>query len=301
MLKAICLGRCKYDINLLVDKTPIEGSTNEFFDKIGCGGGTAANVAVALGKWGIGNAISGVIGNDVFGNRIKEEFDKAHLDTRYLEQSYNNDTPISTVIINKTTGKATTYNMSDKFVSIKKNDYDFTPDLIVVDGYDSVSSKNLLERFPNCKAVLCADIITKEVYNLCHKADYVICTKEFASAATGIPYDENNIQSVAEMYQKLKGKNLKTDFLIFLGEKGVVYCLNNQIKISPMLNTEVVDRNGDYDIFAAAFSYIIVTENDLEKGVKYGTIAASLSSKNVGARISIPTIDEIKNLYDQNY
>ena len=301
MLKAICLGRSKYDINILMEGAPVEGTTYEFFNKIGCGGGTASNVAVALGRWGIGSAISGVVGNDIFGNRIREEFDKVHLDTRYLEQSFNNDTALSIITINKGTGKFTTYNASDKFVSIKKMDYDFNPDLIVVDGYDSVASKSLLDRFPHSKRVLCADIVTKEVYDLCHKAGYVICTIEFASKATGIPYDENNVKSVAEMYQKLKTKNLKTEFIIFLGDKGVVYCLNNQIKVSPMLQVQVLDRHGDYDMFAAGFSFIIASEGDLEKGVKYGCIAASLNTRTVGARSSIPTLEEVKNLYDQNY
>ena len=86
-----------------------------------------------------------------------------------------------------------------------------------------------------------------------------------------------------------------------MGDKGVVYCLNNQIKVSPLLQMEVVDRHGDYDMFAAGFSFIIASEGDLEKGVKYGCIAASLNSRTIGARTSIPTLEEIKNLYDQNY
>ena len=32
MLKSICLGRVSYDINLVVDKMPIDGSKNEFFE-----------------------------------------------------------------------------------------------------------------------------------------------------------------------------------------------------------------------------------------------------------------------------
>ena len=38
MLKAIVVGRVCYDINLVVDKMPAEGSTTEFFEKQGCGG-----------------------------------------------------------------------------------------------------------------------------------------------------------------------------------------------------------------------------------------------------------------------
>ena len=301
MLKSICLGRNKYDINIVVDKMPAEGTTTEVFNKIGCGGGTASNVAVSLGKWGIGCAICCVLGNDVYANKIKEEFDKVHLDTRYLEQSYNNDTPLSTIIINKETNNFSIYNLSDKFIAIKKMDYDFTPDLTVVDGYDSVAAKKLLERFPNSTSVLCADIVTKEVYDLCHKSKYVICSSKFAEMAVGIKYDPNNMQSLAEIYQALKKKNLNTEFIIYLNEKGVLYCVNNQIKISPMIQMEVQDRQGGYDAFCAGFSYEIVVDKDLEKAVKYGCISASLNSRSVGTRLSIPTLEEIKKIYEQNY
>lgn len=301
MLKSICLGRMKYEFNLLVDKPPLEGSCNEFFNKVGCGGGTAGNVAYALGKWGIGTAVCGVIGNDVYGNRIKEEFDRVHLDIRYLEQSYSNDTQLSTVVINKETKNHTTYNIADKFVSIKKMDYDFTPDITVVDGYDSVASKALLERFPHSKTVLCADFISKETFDLCHRAKYVICSLQFAEMFSGIKYTPNNMKSLAEIYQTMKKKNLNTEFIIHLGEQGTLYCVNNQIKITPNLKYEVVDRYGDYDMLCAAFAYQIAVDNDLEKAVKFGAIASSLVTRTLGARCSTPTIDEIRKLYEQNY
>ena len=109
------------------------------------------------------------------------------------------------------------------------------------------------------------------------------------------------MQSLAEIYQALKKKNLNTEFIIYLNEKGVLYCVNNQIKISPMIQMEVQDRQGGYDAFCAGFSYEIVVDKDLEKAVKYGCISASLNSRSVGTRLSIPTLEEIKKIYEQNY
>lgn len=301
MLKAISLGRAKYDINMVVDTMPAEGSTQEFFNKVGCGGGAAANVAVGLAKWGINTAFSGVLGNDVFGNRIKEELEAVHIDMRYIEQSFNNDTALSAIIVNKATGFHTIYNMSDKYVGLKKCDFDFTPDLIFVDGYDAIASKNLLDRFPHCLSVLGASIITKETMDLCRKANYVIATKEFAESISGIKIDYQNMKTLGEMYQKLKKRYLKTEFIITLGEKGALYCTNNQIKISPSLKVNVLDTHGARDAFCTAFCYIIATEKDLEKAVKYGCIAAGLATTVVGARLSMPILDDVKKLYEQNY
>lgn len=301
MLKAICLGRVKYDINMLVDVMPPEGSTQEFFNKVGCGGGMASNICIGLSKWGISAAMSGVVGNDVYGNRIREEFDAAHIDLRFLEQSYNNDTPLSTIIINRSTGKHTIYNISDKYVGIKKLDFDFSPDLLVVDGYDAIASKNLLERFPNAPSILIASIITKEVMDLCRKAKYVICTTEFAESVTGKKIDLQKIDTLVECFQKLKKRYLNTQFVITLGDKGALYSIDTQIKISPSLKVQVVDTHGSKDSFAIGFAYIIAQEKDLEKAVKYGCIAAGLATTKIGARPSIPTLEEVRKIYEQSY
>ena len=301
MLKAICMGRLSYDINLVVDKMPVEGSTSEFFEKKGCGGGAAGNFGYALAKWGIGVSVAGVLGNDVNGTRIRKEFESVHIDTRYIEPSYDNDTPISTIIINKVTKNHTVYNISDKYVALKKCDFDFTPDLIVVDGYDVVMDKNLLERFPHCLSVLDASIVTSSVADLLRRVKYAICTQEFAQSVTGVKIDFQHPKTLVELFQKLKRKNLNTEFIVTLGEKGALYCVNNQIKVSPSLKVETVDTYGCGQIFRAAFAYSILTDGDLEKAVKWACIAAGLTSTQIGARTAIPTLEDIKNIYEQNY
>lgn len=301
MLKAICLGRVTYDINLIVDKMPTEGSTTEFFDKQGCGGGAAANIAYCLAKWGIGVAFAGVIGNDPNGTRIKKEFEKVHIDTRYLEPSYDNDTPISLNIINKMTGEHTTLNISDKYVGLKKCDFDFTPDVIVVDGYDVNQAKILLDRFPNALSILDATIMTKSVVELIRKVKYAVLTQEFAEMVTGVKVDFQDPSTLVNLYQKLKKRYLKVEFIVTLGSKGALYSINNQIKVSPSLKVEVVDKNGSGNIFRAAVAHTLVNGGDIEKAVKMGCIASGLSLKQYGARTSIPTLEEIKNTYEQNY
>jgi sugar/nucleoside kinase (ribokinase family) len=301
MLKAICVGRICYDINLVVDKLPVEGSITEFFEKQGCGGGAAANIGYALAKWGIGVAISGVIGNDANGARIKKEFEKLHIDTRYIEPTYDNDTPISINIINKSSGEHTTYNISDKYIGVKKCDFDFSPDLVVVDGYDVSQAKNVLDRFPNALTVLDATIMTKSVVELVRKVKYAVLTQEFAEMITGIKVDFQDPSTLVNLYQKLKKKYLNVEFIVTLGSKGALYSINQQIKVSPSLKVDVVDKNGSGNIFRAAVAYTLANGGDVEKAVKMGCIAAGLSLRTFGARTSIPTMEEITNTYEQNY
>lgn len=301
MIKAICVGRLCYDIILQVDQMPASGTTTEFFEKAGSVGGTGGIVSFCLSKWGIKTSIAGVLGNDYNGTRIRKELEQAHVDTRYIEPSYDNDTPISVIVTDKTTKNHTIYNISDKFVSLKKCDYDFTPDIIFADGYDSVSSKMTLERFPNTPSVIDASIITTSVLELLKKAKYSILTKEFAEAASGLKMDFQHTETLVSVYQKLKKRYSRTEIIITLGEHGVLYCSNNQIKISPILKVDTIDTYGAGAIFRAAFTHAIAASGDIEKAVKFGAIAAALSTTAYGAKNAIPTIEEINKLYEQNY
>lgn len=301
MIKAICLGRATYDINLSVQQAPMEGSTNEFFDRNANIGGTAAIMALCLSKWGINTSLATVLGNDVNGTRIRKELDAAHIDTRYIEPSYENDTPISVIINNESTKRNTIYNISAKYIGLKKCDFDFSPDIICVDGYDSVQAKTLLERFPKAPSVLDATMPTSAVYELVRKCKYAICSKEFAEISTGERIDFQVPETLVNVYQKLKKKYVNTEFVITLGERGALYSINNQIKITPSLKMDVVDTHGCGPIFRAAFAHTIVNGGDVEKATKIGCIAAGLATTKIGAADSIPTLEDIQNLYAQNY
>lgn len=301
MIKAICLGRVTYEIDLVIEKQLEEGSTNEFFDKKGDIGGHAGVVGCCFSKWGIATAVAAVIGNDMNGMRIRKKFEKAHIDTRFIEPTYENDTPVSVVQINKTTKKQTTMNLSDKYISLKKCDFDFMPDIIFVDGYDSVQAKNLLERFPRVISVLDASLITSAVLDLVRKAKVVVATQEFAENAANQRIDFQDTNTLITLFQRLQKKYLKTEFVITLGERGAMYCINNQIKISPTLKVNAVDTHSCGYIFRAALAYTLVNGGDIEKAVKMGCIAAGLSAEKIGTTETIPTLEEIKKVYEQNY
>ena len=301
MIKALCLGRAAFDINLSVPQMPTDGSVINFWDRKGNVGGTAAIMALCLSKWGISTSLSTVLGNDVNGTRIRKTLDKAHIDTRFIEPSYENDTPIAVILNNETTKKNTIFYISDKYAPIKKCDIDYTPDLICVDGYDTTAAKNMLERFPKCISVLDASMATSPVFELMRKAKYAICTKEFAELATADTIDFQQPQTLVNVYQKLKKKYINTEIIITLGDRGALYSINNQIKVTPSLKMDVVDTHGCGPIFRAAFAHTIVLGGDIEKATKIGCIAAGLATREVGAVPSIPTLEEITNLYEQNY
>lgn len=300
MIKTLALGQANYDIYINVDDYPKEGSKDRFINKIGCGGGTACNAAYMLAKWGVSSTFAGVIGNDVYGTRVRKELESVGVDTRYIETSYEKDTVLSFVLVDNKNKIPTSFDVADEFVKLKKFDFDFQPDLIILDGNDTYASKSTLERFPKAVTVLRATRFNQDIANLALKVNYLICSLDFVSGHLKMPIDSNNVQSLVNAYTELRGRYEHQNIIITLGHNGAMYMVGDQIKISPALKIDVVDTSGCGDIFTGAFSYGVASNFTLEKSIKYGNIAAGLAARVVGGRLSIPKLDEVNKIYEKN-
>lgn len=301
MIKVLSIGHASYEIYVQVDESVKENTKTRFVNKIACGGGVAANIAYMLGKWGVSSTFAGVVGNDVFGNRIKKDFESIGSDTRYIETSFDKDTTISFVMVNSANkGARTLLNVADEYVKLTHFDFDFQPDMIIIDGHDPYASKSTLERFPKALSIMCADRFVPDVVDLAKRSEYLICSLNFAEEATKIKIDFNNTTALVKLYDDLRKKFDHQNVIVTMGEKGTLYQLDNQIKISPSIKVNEVDTTGAGDIFKGAFAYSIIQDRDLEKAIKFGNIAAGLSLGTIGTRLSIPKLDEVKKIYEKN-
>lgn len=301
MIKVLSIGHASYEIYVQVDESVKENTKTRFVNKIACGGGVAANIAYMLGKWGVSSTFAGVVGNDVFGNRIKKDFESIGSDTRYIETSFDKDTTISFVMVNSANkGARTLLNVADEYVKLTHFDFDFQPDMIIIDGHDPYASKSTLERFPKALSIMCADRFVPDVVDLAKRSEYMICSLNFAEEATKIKIDFNNTTTLVKLYDDLRKKFDHQNVIVTMGEKGTLYQLDNQIKISPSIKVNEVDTTGAGDIFKGAFAYSIIQDRDLEKAIKFGNIAAGLSLGTIGTRLSIPKLDEVKKIYEKN-
>ena len=123
-MKILCIGHAAYDITLPVDSYPVENKKIRLKeDKVECGGGPAATAAYLLALWGVDTSFAGVVGDDLYGKKIKDEFLKVGVDTSYLETNIGEDTTSSYIIANKSNGTRTIITSKDpdlKFREIKR-------------------------------------------------------------------------------------------------------------------------------------------------------------------------------------
>lgn len=295
-MKVLCIGHAAYDITIPVDSFPEENTKNRVTERVECGGGPASNAAYLLAKWNMESYFAGIIGNDVYGNRILNEFNEVGVHTNFLEISKNVVTTSSFIIASRENGSRTIMTYRPNEMKMSDIDLDIEPDVILIDGQEIEKSKQAILSNPNAISIIDAGRSKPEIIELCRLVDYVVCSKNFAEEVTGIKIDYNNIETLINAYMGLK-KEFNKNIIITLEEQGCLYEEDGKIKKMPSIHVKAVDSTGAGDIFHGAFAYGIANHFDLTKTLRYANIAGAISVTRVGGRYSIPSLEEVEEKY----
>ncbi len=293
-MKAICIGQAAYDITLIMDSYPIENQRANIKEKIECGGGSASNCAILLEKWEIDTSFAGTIGNDYYGNKIKDEFDR--INTKYLDIKDATITPVSYIItaIDNNTRTILKNRKKDIKISIKYDNEKY--DLIMLDGYEKDFASKVLNNNKTAISILDAGSIKEETLELAKKVKILACSKDFAEEYTNIRIDFNDINSLISIHKKLE-QDFNNIILITLEDKGC-FIKSDNYKIIPSIQVDVKDTTAAGDIFHGALGYFLLNDTNLENAVKKANIAGALSVGKIGGRNSIPDYNKVEEVYD---
>lgn len=296
-MKILCIGHAAYDITIPVDGFPKENTKNRVSNRVECGGGPASNAAYLLAKWGIETYFAGVVGKDLYGDRIKEELSSVGVNIKYLEQNSDYETTSSFILANSDNGSRTIFTYRPSSIHMNDINIDFEPDIILLDGQEPKISEDLIFKYSNAISVIDAGRPKEEIIKLAGLVNYLICSKEFAETVSGKKVDYNNLSTVADIYNTLKEK-FNNNIIITLEDRGCVYQDGNIIKVMPSIKVKAVDSTGAGDIFHGAFVYGIANNFELEKTIKYANLAGAISVTRIGGRYSVPSLTEMEEKYN---
>ena len=97
--KILCVGHAAFDITFPLKSFPKENTKNRVTEIVECGGGPASTAAYLLGKWGMNTTFAGIVGNDVYGRKVKKELKSVNVNIDYMEESKEYGTTLSIVIV----------------------------------------------------------------------------------------------------------------------------------------------------------------------------------------------------------
>lgn len=296
-MKYLCIGNISYDVTMPISNYPLENTKTRSEDKIECGGGPASTAAYLLGKWNTNCYFSGVIGDDIYGKKLKEEFNKVNVNVNYL-QINNLPTTFSFIIANKENGSRTIFTHRNNDTKLKEYELNFQPDVILMDGQEYEMSIKLLDEYPNSISIIDAGRCTENVINLAKKVKYLVTSKSFAEEITNMKVDITDHQTLKEMFLKVE-EIFNNIVIITLEENGSMYRDNNTIKIVHSIKVKAVDSTGAGDIFHGAFTYFISKGLPMKEVLFKSNIAGAISVTRLGGRNSVPSLEEINNVYEK--
>ena len=301
-MRILCVGKITYDYSLPIDGFPIEGLKYDLKEKVENSGGGACNAAYLLAKWNEEVYLSGAVGGDELGTKIRKDLEEVGLKSQTIETVYEAKTPIEFILINKNTGNKTIFSIAEKEPHLKKYEFDFVPEIIYLDGYEYTSGVSIVNKYPNAISVFGAKEYSKENIELCRYAKHIIASQEFAEGFTGVKADFNNPTTLLEIYKKFASKYPNSNVVVTLENHGAMYLDNNQIKVMPGIKTDVVkDSNGAGDIFRAAYVAGLSRGYELEKIIRVANIAAGLSLKTIGAKESVVLFSDVASYYETKF
>ena len=299
-LDVLCIGHAACDVSLFVDQYPPENSKCETHESLEACGGPAANAAWLLSSWGLRCGFAGLVGDDVHGRRIRDEFTAAGTDVSLLELRAGHATPLSMILVNRPTGSRTIINRKLKGASLSLDAATLkplSPRVLLFDGHELAASLNALQAFPHAVSILDAGSWREGTAALAGKVDYLAASERFALQATGMTSLQGEPERI-ECLAKLS-ESFGTKTIITLGERGLIFDMGDGFRHLPAFPANTVDTTAAGDIFHGALAFAIADGMPLTEALRLASMTASLSVREVGGRSSIPSLAAVKEALSQ--
>jgi sulfofructose kinase len=289
-IDVLCVGHASYDFVFSVPHHPAEDEKIFAQGFLGCGGGPAANAAVTVAKLGFKAAFAGYLGNDLYGERHRQELIEQGVDTRFIVRG-EAPTPLSAVLV-KPDGKRALINYKSETRPLAANALTFSginPKTVLFDGHEPHVSTAYCRvlRTQRIPTVLDAGSLHEGTRALTGLVDYLVCSEKFAlQVAETI---EQALKQLAETAPAV---------VITLSERGLVWKKGGEEGALPAFDVASIDSTGAGDAFHGAFAAAVATGRDWIDSLRYASAAGALCCTRMGARPGLPSKEEHGALYN---
>jgi len=291
----LCIGHAAYDVSMFVEEFPAENSKRETHALLQSGGGPAANAACLLSSWGSRCAFAGLVGDDDYGRRIREEFETAGTDISLLELQPGYDTPLSFILVNRKNGSRTIVNRKAQKRALDASAAKLatiSPRMLVFDGHELPASLAALQAFPDAISILDAGSWREGTAKLAGLVDYLVTSEPFALHTGGVA-DLGSEEARRACVRELRGR-FGAITIVTLGENGLIADDGSGFRHFPAYPAKAVDTTAAGDIFHGALVFAIASKMEFDESLRFAAMAASLSVRVAGGRASIPPLDQVR-------
>ena len=282
----LCVGQASYDLVFSVARHPAEDEKIFADALVSCGGGPAANAAVAVARLGFKSAFAGYLGQDLYGDKHWQELSEEGVDL-CLTVRGSSPTPLSAILV-KPDGKRALINYKGETRPLSAGDIDFSAivsTVVLFDGHEPNLSVPLAERARSegVATVLDAGSLHAGTEALMGRVDYLVCSEKFARQFAAGADEETALARFAQTAPAV---------VITLGERGLIWRRGTERGALPAFAVAAVDTTGAGDAFHGAFAAAVMAGMEWVDLLRYASAAGALCCTGMGAREGIPSKEE---------
>jgi sulfofructose kinase len=283
-IDVLCVGHASYDLVFTVPHHPDSDEKMVADSFLSCGGGPAANAAVQVAKLGLKAAFSGYLGNDLYGDKHKQEFIDYGVNADWVVRG-ESPTPLSMVLV-KPDGKRALINYKGETKPLPENTIDLAGinvKVILFDGHEPHISVPLAKyaKEQGIPTVLDAGSVHEGTLALMALVDHLVCSEKFAKQL----HDD-----VETALNKLA--DIAPNVVITLGEHGLIWRCGDNSGSIPAFPINAVDTTGAGDAFHGAYAAALAQGMTWDAVLRYASAAGALCCTKAGARLGIPAYHE---------
>jgi len=304
MSEVVCVGILVADVwGRPIDSQPEHGRLM-LVDEIGLGvGGCAANTGLGLAKLGVDTGLMGKVGDDGFGEFVREEIGAHGIDTSGIRTTTERGTS-ATMIMVDSAGERTFMHCIGANATMKPEDIDMAQvaaaeifdfaGALVMPGFDGEPASSVMRAAQQAGTTTCLDTVWDDTGRWMELLEPVLPHTDMFLPSLAEAVEVTGETEPEQVAAVLMDHGVKTVGLK-MGEDGCyVRTADREVRV-PAYEVDVVDGTGSGDAFVAGFIVGTLRGWDLEDVARFanavGALCVTAPGTTAGLRDFAGTID----------
>jgi sulfofructose kinase len=292
---AVALGLNAIDHLIVVPHYPPFNTKVPLISHTIAPGGQCATAMVTLARLGLRTRYIGKVGSDDFGALQIRSLESEGVETSGVTIIEGADSQIAYIVVDQPSGERTVIWHRDIRLMIDPSE---------VDGNAVKSGRALLLDAHNVAASIAAARYAQEagiptvldIDTIYPGSEELLPLIDFLISSTSFPLKMTGVDDLRTALKKLKEMTGSFFVAATLGRDGVLAYFQGEYIHSPAFKVACRDTTGAGDAFHGGFMYGLLEGYSVEETLRFANAVAGLKCRAIGARTSLPTLEEVNAL-----
>lgn len=300
----VVVGSVNLDLVCVGKKIPAPGETvwgNQFQT---FHGGKGANQAVAVGRLGYPVSMVGKVGDDDFGNRLRQGLRSAHVNVRAVSTAKSTASGVALITVDSkgqnsitvipgANGELRPQDLEKSIPQLRSAGMILTQLEVPMETVEYLCSLAARLKVPLMLDPAPARSIPRKILRC---VTYLTPNETETCTLCGIAPDELTPATVAGFAEKLQCEGAD-NVIIKMGKHGAFIASADGLrKMVPAFRVKAVDSTAAGDAFNGALAVALMRGFTLEDAVRFAAAAGAMSATRAGAQTSMPTEKEVAHM-----